>query len=256
VLRGVDNFRAHRTGRNAALIAHYGFLSIFPLLLVLTTVLGFVLQNRADWRDEIVDSALRNLPFVGQQIETDPDRLRGNIAILILGLLLATWSGMRAFVGFHGALDDIRETPLDRRANLAATRLHALMALGVVGGAQVATAIITAFVGSTGWPVISKVLLVLAAIAINTGVLAFGYRWLCSRAVTWRSVWPGAVFGGVVFAVLQVVGTTIVSNAIAGATPVYGTFATVIGLLTWLSLHSMIALLGAEMNQIIAQRQG
>ena len=66
VLRVLEGFQRHRTGRNAALIAHFGFLSVFPLMVVLTTILGFVLQNRTDLRNDIIDSALGNLPFVDE----------------------------------------------------------------------------------------------------------------------------------------------------------------------------------------------
>jgi uncharacterized BrkB/YihY/UPF0761 family membrane protein len=62
------------------------------------------------------------------------------------------------------------------------------------------------------------------------------------------------VVGGVLFSGLQVVGTTVVARAIARATPIYGTFALVIGLITWLGLHSMILLLGAELNGVLPLR--
>ena len=71
-VRTAEGFRKHRSGRNAALIAHFGFLSVFPLFLVFTTVLGFVLQSRETLRKDIIDSALAQLPFVGKQIKDDP----------------------------------------------------------------------------------------------------------------------------------------------------------------------------------------
>jgi uncharacterized BrkB/YihY/UPF0761 family membrane protein len=247
-MRTIDGFRKHRSGRNAALIAHYGFLSVFPLLLVFTTVLGFVLQSRPKLRIDIIDSALNQLPFVGQQIRTDPAKLHGNALVLILGLTASIWSGMRAFVAVHGALDDIGEVPLDRRSNLLKTRLRALLGMAYVGGAQIVAAILTGLASVTGVRIISKVLLLIFTIAIDTGVLALSYRWLRTEWPSWRSVLPGAIVGGVLFAGLQVIGVAVVGRSIAKASPVYGTFASVIGLLFWLSLHAIIALGGAELN--------
>ena len=66
---------------------------------------------------------------------------------------------------------------------------------------------------------------------------------------------PGALVAGLVFAVLQVVGTVVVGRAIANASPVYGSFAAVIGLISWLGLHSIVALLGAELNQVLPARR-
>jgi uncharacterized BrkB/YihY/UPF0761 family membrane protein len=247
-LRTVEGFRRHRSGRNAALIAHYGFLSVFPLLLVFTTILGFVLQSHPKLRTDIIDSALAQLPFIGQQIASDPSKLRGNAIVLILGLLASLWSGMKAFVAVHGALDDIAEQPLDHRSNLFVTRLRALLGMVYIGGAQIGTAILASLVGLTGVLVINKVLLLIGTAAINAAVLGLSYRWLRTGKPAWRSLAPGAIVGGVLFAALQLVGTVIVGRAIAKASPVYGTFASVIGLLSWLSLHAIIALGGAELN--------
>jgi membrane protein len=247
-VRTAEGFRKHRSGRNAALIAHYAFLSVFPLLLVFTTVLGFVLEGDSKLRRDIIDSALNQLPFVGQQIKEDPSKLHGNAVVLVIGLIASLWAGMKAFVAVHGALDDIGEQPLDTRSNLLITRLRALLGIAYIGGAQIATAILTSLASVTGVAVISKVLLIIFTAAIDTLVLALSYRWLRTAWPSWRSVMPGAIVGGVLFAGLQLIGVAIVGRSIAKASPVYGTFASVIGLLSWLSLHAIIALGGAELN--------
>lgn len=247
-MQTVEGFQRHRSGRNAALIAHFGFLSVFPLFLVFTTILGYVLEGDSKLRTSIINSAMAQLPFIGQQITSDPSKLHGNAIVLVLGLLAALWGGMKAFVAVHRALDDVAEQPLDQRANLFITRLRALLGMGYIGGAQVVAAILTSIAGVTGIAVIGKVLLLIGTIAIDTIVLLLSYRWLRTTSPSWRSVAPGAIVGGTLFAGLQVVGVAIVGRAIAKASPVYGTFASVIGLLSWLSLHALIALGGAELN--------
>ena len=159
-----------------------------------------MLQSRPKLRADIIDSALAQLPFVGQQIADDPSKLNGNTVVLVLGLAAALWGGMKAFVAVHTALDDIGEQPLDERANLLITRLRALLGMAYVGGAQVATAILTSLASVTGVRVISKVLLLIFTTAINIGVLALSYRWLRTSWPSWRSVLPGAIVGGVLFA--------------------------------------------------------
>ncbi|MDO8363727.1 MAG: YihY/virulence factor BrkB family protein [Actinomycetota bacterium] len=255
VVKAIEAFRVHRTGRNAALVAHYGFMSVFPLMLVFTTVLGFVLQNRPRLRETIIDSAFARIPIIGQQIATEPERIKGNVLILVVGLLVTLWAGLRAFNALQTALDDIAEVPQDDRPSLLRTRARSMLGIAVVGGSQIGAAILTSFVGVTGVRVLHKVLLSLAAVAVNAVVLAASYRWLCMKRQSWRQVAPGAVVAGVIFAGLQLTGTAVVGRAIAKASPVYGTFASVIGLITWLSLHSMVALLGAEMNHVLPARR-
>jgi membrane protein len=247
-VRSAEGFRKHRSGRNAALIAHFGFLSIFPLLLVFTTVLGFVLHSQSGLRTRIIGSAMNQLPIIGEQLAKDPLKLQGNAVVLVLGLLASLWAGMKAFVAVHGALDDVAEIPLDERSNLLITRLRALLGMAYVGAAQIAAVIVASIVGVTGVPIISKVLLLIGTAAINSTMLTLTYRWLRTGKPEWRTLLPGAIVGGVIFAVLQLVGVAVVGRHVAHASPVYGVFASVIGLLYWLSLHALVALAGAELN--------
>ncbi len=251
----IQNFRSHRTGRHAALVSHYGFLSVFPLLLVFTTVLGFVLQSRPKLRDDIIDSAFNRIPIIGEKVGTQPEQLKGNVLVLVFGLVAALWAGMRAFNVLQSALDDVEEIPFNRRPSLLRTRARSLLGIAIVGGGQIATAVLTSFVAVSGVKVLHRILLVAAAVLVNTLVIAAVYRWLCMRRFTWRDVSPGALAAGVTFAALQLVGTVVVGRAIANAHSVYGTFASVIALVTWLSLHAFVALVGAELNHALPARR-
>jgi YihY family inner membrane protein len=250
-LRVADNYSRHRTGRNASLLAYFGFLSVFPLILALTAVLGFVLQNRPDLQDKIINSALNQLPIVGQTIGTDPSALRGNTGVLVVGLVLAIWSGMRAFVVLQTALDDVRELTDDERCSFVRARVKAFVGMLAVGGAQVATVAINAVATAIHSARIDEMLLLVGGVAINTAILAFSYRELCSVRAPWREVLPGAFLGGVAFSVLQALGTSLVARSLSHASFVYGTFASVIALIWWLGLHSTAALIGAELNHAL-----
>lgn len=255
LVRSATNYRLHRTGRNATLVAHFAFLSIFPLLLVFTTILGFVLENYPKVRESILDSAFSRIPILGPELAKHPERLQGNVYVLVVGLLVTLWAGMKAFNMLQFALDDIAEVSLDERPNIVRSRLRSLLGIAIVGGGQVAAAALTGFVSVTGVAILSRIGLILAAVLVNTAVLAAGYRWLTMRPQSWRELAPGAILAGLGFAVLQVVGTAFVGRAISRASPVYGTFATVIGLIAWLSLHAMVALLGAELNRALPMRR-
>lgn len=255
LVRSATNYRLHRTGRNATLVAHFAFLSIFPLLLVFTTILGFVLENYPKVRESILDSAFSRIPILGPELAKHPERLQGNVYVLVVGLLVTLWAGMKAFNMLQFALDDIAEVSLDERPNIVRSRLRSLLGIAIVGGGQVAAAALTGFVGVTGVAILSRIGLILAAVLVNTAVLAASYRWLTMRPQSWRELAPGAILAGLGFAVLQVVGTAFVGRAISRASPVYGTFATVIGLIAWLSLHAMVALLGAELNRALPMRR-
>ena len=106
----------------------------------------------------------------------------------------------------------------------------------------------------------SRVLvLVLAVIGVliisGVVVAATMYRFLTSRTTNWREVLPGAVFAGFVFTVLQYAGTLIMTRALDSAESVYGDFAGLLALMTWISIHALVALVGAELNAALAIRR-
>ncbi|HWM20570.1 MAG TPA: YihY/virulence factor BrkB family protein [Ilumatobacteraceae bacterium] len=251
----LDCFRRHQTGRNAAVLAYWGFLSVFPLLLAATTILGFVLEGDEQLRTDIVDSALNQIPVVGSTIKENAGDLEGNTWALVIGLATALWASMKAFIGVQAAFDDVWEVDIDERANIAVKRLRALLGLVAIGLAQVGTVVLAGIAGASELAAISKVLIVVGALVVNIAVVATMFRFLTAAPVTWTMVWPGAVFSGVLFTVLQLVGTVVVSRMIADAGEIYGTFASMLALMSWFSLHALISLYGAELNAALERRR-
>ncbi|HQV57318.1 MAG TPA: YihY/virulence factor BrkB family protein [Ilumatobacteraceae bacterium] len=247
----LDGMRENRVSQNTALIAHFGFLSVFPLMIVATTLLGFILRGKPEWREKLVNSAAEQIPIIGPQLASDPGKLKGNTVVLIIGLLVTLWSGTKAFMAIQNGMDDIDGVPIEGRMGMARGRLRALIGIGIIGAAQVVTVFLTTLTGIVDWFGIGEVLLFIAAVIVNVVVVASIYHWLSTVEALWRTRLPGAIFAGVIFTVLQLIGTTIVQRAISKASNVYGTFATVIAMLTWLSLHALVALIGAQINRVM-----
>lgn len=252
----MEEWQRHRTGAAAALVAYYGFVSVFPLLAVMVTILGWVLEDNPRLQKDIVDSALTNIPIIGQQLANDPTKITGSVPVLVLGLLTALWAGTKAFATAQRAMDDTWDVPADHRPNVLSARGRSLAAAALVGLAQIGSATILT-VGVTGLidvPLLSSVALLVGAFAVNLVTVAAIYRILTTAPVTWRDVVPGAVVAAVAFTVLQFLGTAVVGRAISRSSDVYGTFATVIALIFWLSLHATATLFGVELNAVLRRR--
>jgi YihY family inner membrane protein len=247
-------FGRHASGRNSAVLAYYGFLTLFPLIMVATTVLGFVLQGRPDLQDDIVGSAIAQIPVLGSQILAQSGDLRGNTTALVIGLIGALWGSTRAFAGLQSALDDVWEVPIDERPNLVVRRIHSLVGLFVIGAGQVATVVLTAIADVADVPFLGSITLLVGVLVVNTAVLASMFRYLSAAPTTWAMVRVGAIAGGIAFTVLQLVGTLVVARLLAGAQSVYGAFASVFAITAWLSMHATIALVAAEINAVLAAR--
>lgn len=254
IVESLDGFRRHLTGRNAAVLAYYGFLTLFPLLMAATTILGFALEDNPELQADIVDSALSQIPVIGADLEPG-STIDGNWWALAIGLGVALWGSLKAFVAVQGALDDVWEIPVDDRASGGVQRLKALVGIAVIGFGQVGAVTLAALVSEAGLPRIGRILILLGGLALNMVVVGTMYRYLTSRAVTWDVVWPGALFTGVLYTALQFFGTAIVTNTLNDAESVYGTFAVTLALLSWLSLHALISLIGAEFNTALVTRR-
>ena len=81
----IKKFGDDRAGSLAALIAYYACLAVFPLLLLLTTILGFAMDRNSALRRSVLDSALRDFPIVGQQLGEAIQPLQGNALALTVG---------------------------------------------------------------------------------------------------------------------------------------------------------------------------
>ncbi len=239
-------------GNLAATIAYYGFFSLFPLLLVLTSVAGYLLHDRPDLQQQLLDSALAQFPIVGNQIRENVASVQGSGTAVAIGIVLALWAGLGGVRAVQGAMDTVWDVPRKRRPSFAKSVGIALLTLLVLAAFLAAAALVTYFVGSAGG--ILGVGAGIATLALNIGFLIVGYRVLTTAEVTWRQVVPGALIAGVGWTILLALGGWLVSRQISSSTHVYGTFAVVIGLLGWIYLGAQIALLGAVANVVISQR--
>ncbi len=251
----LDGWRRHLSGRNASVVSFFGFLSIFPLMLAATTILGFVLEGNAELQQRIIDGALDDIPVLGQELQTDPTSLNGSWWALIIGLGGALWSATKAFVALQGAQDDVWEISVDHRDAMPKQRGKALLGLVFIGAAQIGTIVITTLVNAAGLPLGGRLALLAATIAINVVVLAAMFRYLTAADVTWNDVWPGALVAGVLYTALQYFGTGIVRQISQNAGDTYGQFALVLGLVTWLSLLAISALMSAEFNAALVRHR-
>jgi len=246
--RTLDGWRRHLSSRNASVLSLFGFLTIFPLLLVATTILGFVLEGNEELQQKILEGALSNVPVLGERLADDPAALTGSVGALVIGIAAALWSSTKVFVGLQLALDDIWEIDVDDRPGLAVKRGRALFGIVIIGSALIASITLVAVVNNAGLPGLSRLLLMFVTVFINVVVVAAMFRFLTSASVSWRNVWPGAIVAGAVITALQHFGTAIVQKITEDAGETYGNFALVLGLITWIGLLAITALMCAEMN--------
>jgi YihY family inner membrane protein len=249
-----QKFAEDQGGFLAASVTYYAFFSIFPLLLVLVTLLGYALQGDPDLQRRVLDSALADFPVIGPQLETNVHSLQGSAFALAAGMGVAIWSGTSVALALENALDHIWGVPIRRRANVLLARVRALVWIAVLGGITMAgTALASAGAVASYGPLV-RVLALAASLVLNLGVFLAVFRVLTSHSPGWREVLPGAFVAALAWEVLQTAGGYIVEHQLRNASSTYGVFAIVIGLLSWIYLASTVTLLAAEVNVVLTRR--
>lgn len=241
-------------GYLAALITYYAFVSLFPLLLLLTTVAGVVLAGDPGLQHQIMDSAVRQLPVIGDQL-TAPSQLSGGVPAVVIGVAGAVYGGLGVGQATQNAMDTVWAVPRHKRANPILSRLRTLALLGVLGTAVVATTAVSAAGRiSKGLGLPAHIGVVVVALVINTVVCVVAFRVSTARALTVAQVLPGAICAALLWQLLQWFGAGYVAHVITSTSATNSVFALVLGLLAFLYLVSVTLVVCAELDSVRANR--
>jgi membrane protein len=246
-------FGDDQAGSLAALVAYYAFVAIFPLLLVLITVLDIVLKNHPALHQELLNSALKQYPVIAPQLEHNIGPLHSTGLKLAIGLL-GTFIGSRSVAfALQNALNSVWEIPISRRPGFPWSWLRSFALILVMGVGLIGTTILSGLAArATGSG--ATVAGVAVSLVLNIGLFWLAFRLGTAAEIRWRQLWLSAVIGGVIWQVLQYIGGYFISHQLAHASPEYGTFAIVLGLLAWLYLQAELTLYAVEINVVCTYR--
>jgi YihY family inner membrane protein len=250
----IKKYGDDNAGQMASSLAHSSFVSLFPLLLVLTTVLGIVAAGDPHLRQQIISAAAAQFPVIKTQLAHNVHQLRRASYIgLIVGLLAALWgsSGL-AQNGIYTMVHVWNVPGPDRPGFFPRLGRAGLFLLVLAAGVGVTTVLASfgAFVSNS---VLQTVLAELLAAVANIGMYLLGFRVLTPKSVPFRRLILGAVLGGIGWTILLAAGTVLVSHYLRSDS-VYGIFAIVLSLIAWIYLVVEVTIYAAEVNVVLARR--
>ncbi len=249
----VKKFGDDQGGSLAALVAYYAFFSLFPLLLVFVTILGFVLQGDPGAQKSIRDSVLSQFPIVGTKINVG--QLHGSVVALVIGLATSLLAGLGVTQAAQNAFDRVWAVPFKDRPNFLQSRLQGLVLLVLLGLlfilATLASGLVAGGLGK-GW--LFGVAGIVISLLLNFALFFATFRLMTAAEIPSRDLRVGVIVAGVMWAILQSLGGLYVGHILKGHTGAYSEFGFVIALLVWLHLGAQMTLYAAEINVVLKRR--
>lgn len=252
VLAVVKKLSEDQGGQLAALIAYYGFVSLFPLLLVFVTILGFVLESDPHLEQQIVKGTLGQFPLISDQLKLHS--LPGSGVALAVGLLLTLLGGLAITNILQFAFNRMWGIPFSKRPDFFMSRLRGLRVLAALAVLTILSTVLGGSIGTAAHGAIEVVIATVVAFLFNVALFLGLFRLLTATDLRWRQLLPGAVLGAMLWQLLQALGGLYINHELRHNGPLYGTFALVLGLLAWLYLGAQLTLIAAEVNVVLDRK--
>lgn len=238
----------------AAIMTYYSFIAIFPLMLIATSVLGFILQDDLELQERLLDTALGQFPIVGDQLGR-PDGITGSTSAIVIGSLAAAYGALGVGQSTQNAANVAWGVPRNSRPNPIVMRLRSFGVLGIGGLGIGFIAVLQSLVDNPQVVGIDHLpdlglLMRLVGLLVSWGIFIVVFKFVSLRRASWRSVLPGSLFCALGWQVLQIAGDAYVQRVIVRASSMNQTFALVLGLIALLFLLAAIIVIGLEINVV------
>jgi len=235
----------------AAAVTLTAFLSLFPLMLFVTGVIGFFSRNATDLPGQIV--ARLGLQSGGDAADmltravTKAEQSRR--AASVVGLAGLLWSGLGLVAALQFAFDSVWQVT-GRGFKDKAFGLAWLLGAGVIFLASFALTTALRLLPGPIWPVA-----LLAGLAVDTALWLWTFQVLSNRDVGWKPLIPGAVLGAVGLGILKAVGALYVPRVVASSSALYGSIGVVFAILAWLLVFGRLVVYAVVLNVVRWEEQ-
>ena len=241
----------------AAIVTYYAFIAIFPLLLLGSSILGFFLQGNPHLQQEVLNSALRQFPIIGDELGRK--ELHGSTGGIVVGALTATYGAMGLGQAIQNTVNTAWSVPRNSRPNPFLLRLRSLVLLATAGVAVLGVSVLSTIGAHTevfgshfddglSW------LIQLATVLVVGAMLTVLFRLATTRDHPLRHAAPGAFTLALMWQLLQWIGAYYVTHVIQASRGMNSTFALVLGLMGFIYIASVMGVLGIEVNVVVARR--
>ena len=253
-----QEMQATNAGYLSAILTFFAFVSLFPLLLILTTVLGAVLRSHPKLQQDVLNSALVDFPVIGDQLKNNIHDFGRNGVALAISIVTTAVGALGLANAAQYAMNQLWSVPDDRRPHFPWSWLRSLGIIGTMGLGVLSTTVLTALGEWASGHVFTaglRIALVAASFVLTALLFWLGMRTATATEVDARDLRLAAILTTVFWQGLQYLGGFIAAHQLRHASTLYGVFGLVLGLLAWIYLQARLTLLAVATDVVRARKR-
>jgi uncharacterized BrkB/YihY/UPF0761 family membrane protein len=247
----VKKYGDDQAGYQAALVTYYGFLSLFPLLLVLTTVAGIAGNRDPELGKQLVHSVSSYFPVIGDSLNNSVKGMGKSGPALFIGIIFSLYGARGIADAFRNAVNHLWHVPLAKRSGFPRSLLRSFGLIFGGGGGLIASSIIAVWTSTAGHGILFSLLALLSNLVILYGVFVLILRLSLPLSIPVSKFRVGAAVSAIGLTLLQKLGSHILSSQAAHLSNSYSAlFATTLGLLAWIYLQTQVVMYAVQIDTV------
>jgi len=250
----VKKYSDDQAGRQAALLTYYSFLSLFPMLLILTTLTDIIVGSNSDLKNTIIHGLTNYFPLLGSQLTVHVHRLRTSGLVLVIGLIFTVYGTRGVANVFRNGVQDIWQIPKKERDNFPETLYKSLTVIIVGGFGFILASIISGVASNLNGDIDYRVVPYLINIFLLFWLFNFLINFNLPKHIPYKETWAGALIASVGLVILQSLGGIVVAHELKKLDALYSYFALSLGLIFWLYLQIQVLYYAFEVAVVKSYR--
>ena len=249
--------QATKAGYLGAMLTFFAFISLFPLLLILTTVLGVVLRSNPKLQQDVPNSALVDFQVIGEQLKNNLHDFGRSGVALVISIVVTAVGALGLANAAQYAMNLLWGVPEERQPGFPQSWLRSVGIIGTMGLGVLSTTALTALGELAGGHFFTtglRIGLLAASFVITVLLFWLGMRTATAAEVDGRDLRLAAILTTVFWQGLQYLGGFIAAHQLAHASTLYGVFGLVLGLLAWIYLQARLTLVAVTSDVVRARK--
>lgn len=250
----IKKYGEDQAGYQASLLTYYAFLSLFPLLLVLTTLTGVISHSHPALQMSIIHAVTNYFPSLGNQLSSHVTGIHKNGVALFIGILFTLYGARGVAEAFQNGVNHLWRVPRTDRDGFPKSLLKSFVIVLGGGVGLILASTCNGFATSAGHTILFR----LVWLFINIVVLFALFCWLLNLSlphhIKLKDIRSSAFTAAIGLVLLQIFGTVLMKRELHNLDAVYSTFATALGLLFWLYLQSQVLFYSVEIAAVHTKR--